>query len=116
MIYAALFEILSCVMSVDGTIAVSERQQLATILGKVGVDWSAEHVAQRIAAFVERVKEKGYSKVLEESLGHVPMFKRIGRESVLTRCIELISEADGIVDPHEQNLCERIHAILKFAD
>jgi hypothetical protein len=107
-----LLNVLCCVMASDGRASRSERNCINDLMKKVQAPWDDDDVERRIDDFVRRVQDCGYRNVLQETLASIDVFKRIGREKVLIRCIDEVARAAQAVEGREQALCQQIKQML----
>jgi len=114
-LHAALFDILCCIMVADGRASTSEKSSIREIMTKVNSGWSGDECHDRISIFIGDIQKHGYSTVLRRSMSQLPIFKQIGRESVLAKCIDLVSNADGKLSERERDLCDRIRKSIGVA-
>lgn len=108
MLHVALFDILCCIMVADGRVSASEKTSIRDVMSKVNSGWSDDECDSRISAFIGDIQTHGYQTMLRRSLSRIPMFKRIGRESVLIKCVNLVANADGKLSDRELALCDEI--------
>ena len=109
----ALIEILCSVMAADGRVSRSERSCVTDLMGKVKSHFTTAQVEARIDSFIDSVSSIGYKRVLSQSLSKVALFKAIGREEVLLRCIDILAGADSKLDDRERALCEQIKQMAR---
>lgn len=111
-----LFEILldavCCVMCADAKVTRKEREAVYEILRKTKAPWDADEINTRIDGFVQRVRDAGLAQVIVDTCKNLPGFRQRGKESILLRCIDYMSRADGTVDDKEKKLCERFRSAL----
>ena len=113
-IYDALLEILCCVMAADGRVTKSERLCIADLMRKAKSNMADEEVDCRIDRCISSITSLGYRRVLAQALAKVSLFKRIGKQDILMRCIDAIIAADSKIDPREKALCDQIKHLAKL--
>lgn len=111
-VFHALLEILCSIMVADGRASRSERTCIADLMRKVKSNMSDEEVEQRIDRYIGAINSRGYQHVLAETLAKVSIFKRIGKQDVLLRCIDTLVAADTKIDSREKSLCDRIKQLM----
>jgi len=112
-LFRVLLEVLCCLMVADGRASSSEKQRIRELMAKLHSPWSDSEVNDRIAAFINRVQTNGYRKTLAVALKDVEVFKQVGKQEVLLRCLEAVAKADGTVSDRELQLCQRVKAIIE---
>lgn len=111
-IHLAVFDLLCCVMVADGRVSTREKAKTREIMSKVDIHWTDEEFDSRVATFIEEIRKQGYFNVVQRSIRRLPLFKQIGREKVLIKCIDLVAIGDGKLDPREKDLCDRIREVI----
>ena len=111
-IYDALLRIMCCVMVADGRASSTEKNQIRLMMKKVKAPSSSEEVDEKISNFIAEVQAIGFKKVLDRALSTVNWFKQIGRQDILLKCIDSITQADGKISAQEQNLCQQIRQLV----
>jgi uncharacterized tellurite resistance protein B-like protein len=111
-IHLAVFDLLCCVMVADGRVSTREKEKTREIMSKVDIHWTDEEFDNRVATFIEEIRKQGYFNVVQRSIRRLPLFKQIGREKVLIKCIDLVAIGDGKLDPREKDLCDRIREVI----
>jgi hypothetical protein len=107
-VYDALLDILCSVMVADGRASKSERACIVDLMRKVNSNMTDEEVEQRIDHYIGAISSHGYQHVLAQTLTKVSIFKRIGKQDVLSRCIDAVIASDSKIDAREKALCDRI--------
>jgi hypothetical protein len=107
-----LLNVLCCVMASDGRASTSERERIKQLMGKVQAPWSDEVIERRINEFIQRIRDVGSRVVFQDTLSSVEIFKRVGREKVLIRCIDEVADAAQGVGEQEQAMCRQIKQLL----
>lgn len=82
-------------------------------MAKVHAPWSASELDERIAAFIQGVQAHGYRRALSSALKDVQIFKRLGKQELLLKCLEAVARADGELGERELQLCERVKGLLE---
>jgi hypothetical protein len=106
-IFEILMDAICCVMCADKKITTREREAVHKILEKTKAPWNRDEVDNRINAFVQQVKKNGLEDVIQKTCKNLPVFKKIGKEDVLFRCIDYMMRADREIDEREQKLCDK---------
>jgi hypothetical protein len=112
MLQTSLFDLLCCIMVADGRVSINERTAIQEVMTKIRSGWTGEECTSRIEAFLEEIKSRGYPFVLQRSLSRIPLFKKIGRESTLLNCIDIVAKANGKPSDKEVELCDRIRTLV----
>lgn len=112
-VFHAMLDILCCVMVADGRASRSEKRCIHELMTKLGSPWNDSEVTKRISAFIERVRKDGYQETLALALKEVKLFKRLGKQGVLLRCLDAVARADGNVTDKEFQLCRRVREIVE---
>jgi uncharacterized tellurite resistance protein B-like protein len=107
-VFHALLDILCTVMVADGRVSKSERACIVDLMRKVKSNMSDEEVERRIDQFIGAINVHGYQHVVAHTLAKVSIFKRIGKQDVLSRCIDAVVSADSKIGAREKALCDRI--------
>jgi len=113
MLHESLFNILCCIMVVDGRASTDEKDSITKIMGKVNSGWSKDECGVRIQSFISRIEANGFSVVLRQAMNMLPIFKTAGREDVLHRCVDLVANANGKLTQREKDLCDRITKLMR---
>jgi len=116
LLYDSLIDILCCLMAVDGRAASAEKKRIREIMTQMPGPWSDSEIDNRIERFLSQVQSMGYRRVLIYSLNQVQIFKELGKQSLLTRCLDLVARADGNVTERELELCQRIAKLVESAE
>ena len=112
-LFDVLLDILCCVMVSDGRASTSERKCIRERMSEMQSPWTESQVDDHMAAFIVRVQNNGYRRTLATAMKDVEIFKRVGKQSMLLRCLHAVAQADGIVSDRERQLCERVKAIVE---
>ena len=115
MLHAALFDLLCCIMVADGRASTKERSAIREIMSKLKSGWSDDECDRRISSFIGDIQNQGYPTVLRRSMSKLEIFKQIGREGVLLKCIDLVANTDGKLSQRERDLCDRIRNSMGVA-
>jgi hypothetical protein len=107
-VFQALLEILCSVMVADGRASKSERACIVDLMRKVKSNMKDDEVERRIDHYIGAISSHGYQHVVAQTLAKVSIFKRIGKQDVLLRCIDVVVAADSKIDAREKALCDRI--------
>lgn len=99
-------------MVADGRVSTREKEKTREIMSKVDIHWTDDEFDNRVATFIEEIRKQGYFNVVQRSIRRLPLFKQIGREKVLIKCIDLVAIGDGKLDPREKDLCDRIREVI----
>lgn len=114
-LHTALFNILCCIMVADGRASAREKSTIRAIMSKIDSGWSDDQCDGHLASYIGDVQSHGYATVLRRSMSQLPIFKQIGRDGVLVKCIDLVANADGKLSQRERDLCDRIRISLGVA-
>jgi uncharacterized tellurite resistance protein B-like protein len=98
-VHLAVFDLLCCVMVADGRVSTREKEKTREIMSKVDIHWTDDEFDNRVTTFIEEIRKQGYFNVVQRSIRRLPLFKQIGREKVLIKCIDLVAIGDGKLDP-----------------
>jgi hypothetical protein len=110
----ALFELLCCVMIVDGRASRHEKAIIQNVMASATSEWSSEGCDSRIASFIREVEVSGFRSLLERSMERLKLFKQVGCESVIVRCIgKLEGDGQSLSDERRRELCKRIQCELE---
>lgn len=112
MLHQALFQSLCCIMVADGRASRTERVKIMDVMRKMKSGWTESQCDTQIDLFIENVKTIGYSKVLNEALDGLTLFRSTGHEATVLKCIEVVALADGKIDQREHDLVARIAKLL----
>lgn len=107
-----LLHAVCCMMCADGRVERSELSAIGRILDKAEVSWDSDEINKRIKAFCERIRKEGYEAVVQETCREIRVFKEIGKEDLLRRCLRYIATADHSVHPKEVDLANRFKLAL----
>ena len=107
-IFQTLFSVLCCVMIADGRASRSEKTRIRELMCKAKAPWSRDSMDDRLSEFIRQVQTRGYNAVVSDTLSRVPLFKQLGRQDVLLKCVDSIAAADSKLDPKEKAFCDRI--------
>ena len=108
MLHAAIFDVLCCIMVADGRASTNEKAAIREVMTRIRSGWTDDDCDARIGAFIDEIKLRGYSFVVQRTMSQLPMFKGIGRESILLKCIDMVASVDGTASERERELCNRI--------
>jgi hypothetical protein len=109
----ALFELLCCVMIVDGRASRNEKAIIRNVMASATSEWSSEDGESRISSFIREVEVTGFRKVLDRSLARLDLFKQVGCEAVIVQCIgKLVTGGQDPSDGKRRELCKRIQREL----
>jgi hypothetical protein len=112
-LFDVLLEVLCCVMVADGRASSSEKKRIRELMAKVRSPWTDSEVDGRMAQFIDRVQKDGYRRTLATALKDVEVFKRVGKQDVLLRCLDAVARAGGTLGDRELQLCRRVKAIIE---
>ena len=112
-LFRVLLDVLCCLIVADGRVSKSEKKCIHDLMTNLHSPWSDSEVDERIAAFIDRVQTNGYRKTLAVALKDVEVFKQVGKQEVLLRCLDAVAKADDKVTDREFQLCQRIKAIVE---
>jgi len=112
-LFRVLLELLCCLMVTDGRASRNAKKRIHEVMTKLHSPWSDSEVGERIAAFIERVQKDGYRKTLAVALKDVELYKRLGKQAVLLRCLDAVAKADGKVTDEKLQLCQRVRAVVE---
>lgn len=112
-LFEVLLEVLCCLMVADGRASSSEKTCIRELMAKVRSPWTDSEVDGHLAAFIDRVQSDGYRRTLASALKDVEVFKRVGKQDVLLRCLDAVAGADGKLGDRELQLCQRVRAIVE---
>jgi uncharacterized tellurite resistance protein B-like protein len=111
-VFEALFSLLCCVMVADGRASSREKARIAELMRKAGATWEPVAVEDRIVTFISNVQKAGYKTVLADAFSHVPIFKAIGRQDILMKCVNSLTKADEQLSERERDLINKIQSVL----
>jgi uncharacterized tellurite resistance protein B-like protein len=111
-IFETLMDAICCVMCADRKVTTRERKAVHKILEKTKAPWDPNEIDKRINCFIQHVKKEGLNVILEETCIKLPEFRKRRREQVLLRCLDYMTQADGIIDDREREICQRFTSIL----
>ncbi|MBR9803321.1 DUF4236 domain-containing protein [bacterium] len=109
---AALFDLLCCIMVADGRASRREKTVIRDAMTGIKSAWSDEDCSSRISSFIAEIQSGGYASVLERSMAKLPMFKQVGCEATIAKCIDMVANADKTPSERERKLCDRIRRTL----
>ncbi len=112
-IFEILLDALCCVMCADRKITTREREAVQKVMEKTKAPWGRDDVNNHINTFVQCVKEKGLSRIVEQTCDKLTEIKRRGKEDILEKCLDYIKRSDGMVDEREIEVCNRFASALK---
>ncbi len=112
MLHQALFQLLCCIMVTDGRASRTERVKIMDVMRKMKSGWNESHCDSQIDHFIERLKNTGYAKAVNDALEGVAVFRGTGHETTVIKCIEVVAMADGTLHQREQELVRRIAKLL----
>jgi|GEM_PF-3301035 len=112
-VFQCLFEILCCMMVADGRVSSPEKKCIQKIMDKVQSNWTSERIDEQLQEFMRRVKQLGYEQVLNSALSETDIFKKLHKEPVLFRALDLVASADGEMSDREFLLSQRIRRLLE---
>lgn len=112
-VFNVVFDVLCCLMVADGRASSSEKKRIHELMTKVRSPWSDSEIHDRIAAFIDRVQKDGYRRTLSVVLKEVEIFRRIGKQDVLLKCLDALAQADEKLTVRELQLCERVKAVVE---
>ncbi len=112
-VFDVMLEILCCLMVADGRASSAEKKRIREIMTKVRSPWSDSQIDDRISSFIDRVKTDGYRRTLDRALKDVQLFKHMGKQDVLLKCLDVVAHADGTVSDRELQLCQRVKTIVE---
>ncbi len=107
-----LFDVLCCLMVCDGRASKAEKAKIHDIMEQARAPWSTDALEDRISTFIQEVQVIGYRSIVSKTLSRVPIFKQVGKQQVLLRCVDELVNSDGVLAPREQALCQRIRQLL----
>jgi uncharacterized tellurite resistance protein B-like protein len=107
-LYSVLIDILCCVMAVDGRASSAEKKRIHDIMAQMPGPWTDAVIDRHIGDFINEIRATGYRKALIRSLRDLQIFKDLGKQSFLIRCLDLVARADGQATERELELCQRI--------
>ena len=112
-LFDVLLEVLCCLMVADGRASSSEKNRIRELMAKVRSPWTDSEVDDHMAAFINRVQRDGYRRTLAAALKDVDIFKRVGKQDVLLRCLDAVAGADEKLGDRELQLCQHVKAIVE---
>jgi len=112
MLHQALFQSLCCIIVADGRASRTERVKIMDVMRKMKSGWTESQCDMQIDLFIERVKDTGYSEVLNEALDGVKLFRDTGHGATVVNCIKVVALADGKIDQRERDLVAKIAKLL----
>jgi uncharacterized tellurite resistance protein B-like protein len=112
-VFSVLLDVLCCLMVADGRASSSEKKRIHELMTKVHSPWSDSELHDRIAAFIDRVQNDGYRRTLSAVLKDVEIFRRIGKQDVLLKCLDAVAQADENLTDRELQLCKRVKAVVE---
>lgn len=112
-LFDILLEVLCCLMVADGRASSSQKKCIRELMAKVRSPWTDTEVEDRMAKFIDRVRRGGYRRILAAALKDVGVFKRVGKQDVLLRCLDAVARADGKLCDKELQFCQRVKAIVE---
>lgn len=112
-LFDVLLEVLCCLMVANGRASSSQKKCIRELMVKVRSPWTDAEVDDHITKFIDHVKTHGYRRILAAALKEVEVFKRMGKQDVLLRCLDAVARADGKLCDRELQLCQRVKAIVE---
>jgi len=112
-LFAVLLEVLCCLMVADGRVSRSEKTRIRELMAKEHSPWTDAEIDDFMAAFIERVQMDGNRRTLAAALKDVAVFKQVGKQDTLMRCLDALATADEKLDDRELQLIERVRAIVE---
>jgi uncharacterized tellurite resistance protein B-like protein len=112
-LFPILLDVLCCLMVADGRASRSEKRCIHDLMIELHSPWNDSEIDDRIAQFIAWVQTDGYRKALAVSLKDVEVFKQVGRQDVLLKCLDSVAKADEKMTDRELQLCQRIMAIAE---
>lgn len=112
-LFCVLLEVICCLMVADGHASKSEKSRIMELMAKVRSPWTNSEVNERMQSIIDRVRRDGYRQTLGVTLKDVEVFKQIGKQEVLLRCLSAVAEADENLTDREIQLCQRIKMIVE---
>lgn len=110
--FEALLDVLCCMMVADGRASSGEKKCIHELMEKVNAPWNNSEVYGRIAEFIERVQNDGFRRTLAKVLLRIQVFKQIGKQEILLKCLDAVSRSDGSLTEREIQLCNRVKAMM----
>lgn len=108
MMHAALFDALCCIMIADGRASTSEKSAIREIMSKVQPGWTDDECNSRMTSFISAVQNQGYASIVRRTISQLSIFKQVGREGVLLKCIDIVATADATFSQREHDLRDQI--------
>ena len=108
-----LLEILCCLMVADGRASTREKARIHDLMTRVQSPWSDSEIDDRIEEFLDRVQRDGYRRTQATALKNVELFRQIGKQDLLLKCLEIVAGADDKLTDLERQLCERVKAAVE---
>ncbi len=115
-LHSVLIDILWCVMAVDGRASSAEKRRIHDIMAQMPGPWTDAVIDRRIGDFINEIRATGYRKALIRSLRDLQIFKDLGKQSFLIRCLDLVARADGRATERELELCQRIAKLMGYPE
>ncbi|MHC4266239.1 MAG: TerB family tellurite resistance protein [Planctomycetota bacterium] len=115
-IYEVLMDAICCVMCADKRATAKEQKAIHEILGKTEAAWEEDEINGRIEAYVQNIRENGLATVIRETREKLTIFKTRGEQEVLLRCLDHITQADGVIDESEIKVCDIFRLVLANED
>jgi uncharacterized tellurite resistance protein B-like protein len=112
-VFGILLEVLCCLMVADGCASGREKKRVRELMARLHSPWSDSQLDDRIAAFIERVRSAGYRRTLAAALKDVVVFKHLGKQHVLLKCLDAVARADEKLSDRELQLCQRVRAVVE---
>ena len=105
---SALFDILCCLMCVDGRASRVEKKVVLEIMASVGNPWSKVDGEGRISAFIKSVEANGYAEISRRSMGQLHQFRQAVHRDILLQSCKLVAKANGELNESEKRLMQHI--------
>jgi tellurite resistance protein len=115
-IYEVLLDAICCVMCADKRATAKEQESIHEIFEKTKAPWERDEINYRIKAYVQNVRENSLATVIRETREKLTVFKRREEQEVLLRCLDDMTQADGVIDESEIRVCNFFKLVLANED
>jgi uncharacterized tellurite resistance protein B-like protein len=105
--FEILLDVLCCVMTADGKVSASEKQNVAALMDEAGCQWTTDELGERISRFVSRVRTMGFPDVLHWTCDDARLLFNTDQGKFLEDHLR-IAEATPEIRPSERKVIDQI--------